>query len=354
MGSLVPRLPAGYRDFLEGLRARIRTAQVKASLAANRELVRLYWDIGKSIAMRQRSAGWGRGVVERLSRDLQASFPGVQGFSRQNVWNMRAFYRAWSVPGSILQQPVGESSEMEIPQIVGQLPWGHNLALLAKLRHSKERLWYATMAIEHGWSRAVLIHQIESGLYGRQGKAVTNFKTTLPPLQSDLAEQAMKDPYTFDFLTLADAARETELEHGLVEHVRKFLLELGAGFAFVGQQVHLAVGGDDFYIDLLFYNFKLRCFVVVELKNGPFKPEYAGKMSFYLSAVDDRMRHKDDQASVGIILCRSKNKLVAEYSLRDMRKPIGVSAFRLTRALPETLRGTLPTVGELERELGKD
>lgn len=235
-----------------------------------------------------------------------------------------------------------------------EIPWGQNLELLFKLNDSEERLWYANKVLEHGWSGPTLVHQIESGLYGRQGKAVTNFKATLPPLQSDLAEQAIKDPYTFDFLTLTDAAREKELEHGLVEHVRKFLLELGVGFAFVGQQVHLEVGGDDFYIDLLFYNFKLRCFVVVELKNGPFRPEYAGKMSFYLSAVDDRMRHKDDRASVGIILCRSKNRLVAEYSLRDMRKPIGVSAFRLTRALPESLRGTLPTVGELERELGKD
>lgn len=216
------------------------------------------------------------------------------------------------------------------------------------------RLWYAQRTSELGWSRAVLVHQIESGLYERQGKAVTNFKATLPPLQSDLADQAIKDPYTFDFLTLAGDAREKELERGLVDHVRKFLLELGAGFAFVGQQVHLEVGGEDFYIDLLFYNLKLRCFVVVELKNGPFKPEYAGKMSFYLSAVDDRLRHKDDQASVGIILCRSKNKLVAEYSLRDMRKPIGVSAFRLTRALPDELRGTLPEVVELEREFRKD
>ena len=240
------------------------------------------------------------------------------------------------------------------PRFVVEIPWGHNLELLFKLRDFRRRLWYARKTLEHGWSRPVLVHQIESQLYERQGQAVTNFKATLPPLQSDLAEQAVKDPYTFDFLTLAEDAREKDLERGLVDHLRKFLLELGAGFAFVGRQVPVEVGGDAFYIDLLFYNLKLRCFVVIELKNGPFKPEYAGKMSFYLSAVDERMRHEDDQASVGIIVCRSKNKLVAEYALRDVRKPIGVSAFRLTKALPQRLKGTLPSVGELEDELGSD
>lgn len=277
--------------------------------------------------------------MERLGADLQRTFPGVGGFSPRNLKYMRAFAKA-------------NPAEDFVQGVLAQLPWYYNITLLEKVGDVNARAWYAQETIRHGWSRPVLLHQIESGLYERQGRAVTNFKATLPPLQSDLAEQAIRDPYMFDFLTLDEDAREKELERGLVDHVRKFLLELGAGFAFVGQQVHLEVGGDDFYIDLLFYNLKLRCFVVVELKNGPFKPEYAGKMSFYLSAVDDRMRHKDDQASVGIILCRSKNKLVAEYALRDTRKPIGVSAFRLTRALPEGLRGTLPGVGELEAKLG--
>lgn len=342
MSPLLLRLPAGYRRFLDGLKTRIRSAQVKAALSVNRELIVLYWDIGKAIVERQRTEGWGKAVVDHLSNDLQRSFPGVGGFSRENVRRMRAFFLAYADENTIQSQ------------VVTEIPWGQNQVLIFKVKDPRQRLWYAKKVLEHGWSRAVLVHQIESELYEREGKAVTNFKATLPPLQSDLAEQALKDPYTFDFLTLAGDAREKELERGLVDHVRKFLLELGAGFAFVGQQVHLEVGGDDFYIDLLFYNLKLRCFVVVELKNGPFKPEYAGKMSFYLSAVDDRLRHKDDQVSVGIILCRSKNKLVAEYALRDSRKPIGVSAFRLTRALPDQLRGTLPTVGELERELQKD
>jgi predicted nuclease of restriction endonuclease-like (RecB) superfamily len=352
MGSLP--LPAGYSEVLERLKRRIRTARVTAVVAANSELMGLYWDIGRVILERQHRDGWGKSVVKRLAQDLQADFPGVGGFSPDNVWRMRAFYREYSAESGKLAQAVPVFERQGPPAPVAGIPWGHNVLLLQRLANNNARLWYAQKSLELGWSRAILLHQIESGLYERQGKAVTNFKATLPPLQSDLAEQAIKDPYTFDFLTLAADAREKELERGLVDHVRKFLLELGAGFAFVGQQVHLEVGGDDFYIDLLFYNLKLRCFVVVELKNGPFKPEYAGKMSFYLSAVDDRMRHKDDQASVGIILCRAKNKLVAEYALRDVRKPIGVSAFRLTKALPAALKGTLPSVGELEDGLGSE
>ncbi len=232
-----------------------------------------------------------------------------------------------------------------------EIPWGHNQELLFKLKDPAQRLWYAKMTVEHGWSRAVLVHQIESDLYGREGKAVSNFKRTLPPPQSDLAQQAIKDPYTFDFLTLAADARERELDQGLIDHIQKFLLELGVGFAFVGRQVHLEVEGEDFYIDLLFYHLRLRCYVVIELKNGPFKPEYAGKMNFYLSAVDDRLRHKDDNPSIGMILCRSRKKLIAEYALRDTQKPIGVSAYKLTKALPEKLRGTLPTIKDIEAEL---
>ncbi|MBI5595796.1 MAG: DUF1016 domain-containing protein [Elusimicrobia bacterium] len=344
-------LPAGYRQVLEGIKERIRSARVKAALASNRELISLYWDIGRAIAERQRHQGWGKHVVERLARDLQQEFGSLGGFSSRNIWKMRAFFLAYSQESAIHSQAVSELAVEGPPQPMASIPWGHNIELLFKLKGRDARDWYACKTLEHGWSRAVLVHQIESGLYERQGKAVTNFKSTLPPLQSDLAEQALKDPYTFDFLTLAGDAREKEVERGLVDHVRKFLLELGAGFAFVGQQVHLEVGGDDFYIDLLFYNLKLRCFVVIELKNRPFKPEYAGKMSFYLSAVDDLMRHEEDRPSVGLVLCRSKNRLVAEYALRDVRKPIGVSAFRLTRDLPAGLEAALPSVAELEREL---
>jgi predicted nuclease of restriction endonuclease-like (RecB) superfamily len=276
---------------------------------------------------------------------------------------MRAFFLGYSDGAKKLAQPARdlarpilaqlarELTGREIPAVLGQIPWFHNVILVEKIKDPLERLWYAHQTVEHGWSRDILAHQIESGLYERQGQAVTNFKRTLPAPQSDLAHQAIKDPYTFDFLTLAGDARERELEKGLVDHIQRFLLELGVGFAFVGRQVHLEVEGDDFYIDLLFYHLRLRCYVVIELKNGPFKPEYAGKMNFYLSAVDDRLRHKDDNPSIGMILCRSRKKLIAEYALRDTHKPIGVSAYKLTKALPKKLKGTLPAIKDLEAEL---
>lgn len=359
------KLPNGYPEFLEEVKLRIHSAQIKASLSASREMILLYWDIGKSIVERQTREGWGKAVVERLGVDLQKEFPGVSGFSVGNLWRMRAFYISYTVDtrklaqtaqnlgGQILAQLARELDSRSMPPILLQIPWFHNVVLIEKIKDPLERLWYAHQTVEHGWSRSVLVLQIESSLYERQVKAVTNFKHTLPPPQSDLAQEAIKDPYTFDFLTLAEGAHERQLEEGLLAHIQKFLLELGVGFAFVGRQVHLEVEGDDFYIDLLFYHLRLRCFVVIELKNTPFKPEYAGKMNFYLSAVDEHLRHKDDQPSVGIILCKSRKRLVAEYALRDTHKPIGVSAFKLTKALPEKLKGTLPTIKELEAELAK-
>lgn len=349
--SAVPGLPAGYPAFLETIKVRIREARIKAALAASRELIILYWDLGKSIVDRQRKEGWGKAVVEHLARDLQTAFPGEGGFSPVNIWRMRAFYLAYTEGASNLSRPVTELDGVNLPRVVTEIPWGQNQELLFKLKDPIQRLWYAQKTIEHGWSRAVLVLQIESGLYARQGKAVTNFKRALPPPQSNLAQQVLKDPYTFDFLTLTDDAREREIEKGLLDHIQRFLLELGVGFAFVGRQVHLEVEGDDFYIDLLLYHLRLRCYVVIELKNRPFKPEFAGKMNFYLSAVDDQLRHKDDQPSMGMILCKSRKKLIAEYALRDTHKPIGVSAFTLTKALPENLKGTLPTIKELETEL---
>jgi predicted nuclease of restriction endonuclease-like (RecB) superfamily len=343
---------AGYAALLDELKARIRAAQVKAALSVNRELILLYWDIGKSIVERQRKEGWGRSVVERLARDLQAEFPGISGFSPQNMWYMRAFYLAWTVEVANLQQPVGELDGENLPQAVGEIPWGHNVQLLSKLNDPSKRFWYAQKTIEHGWSRAVLVHQIESSLYERQGKAVTNFDRALPPPQSDLARQALKDPYVFDFLTLTEDAAERELERGLLAHIRKFLLELGTGFAFVGQQHHLEVGGEDFYLDLLFYHLRLRCYVVIDLKVEPFRPEFAGKMNFYLSAVDDRLRQQDDKPSIGLILCKDKSKIIVEYALRDTRKPMGVASYRLTASLPRHLKGSLPSIEELEAELG--
>lgn len=357
-------LPTGYAALLEDLKQRIRAAQVKAALSANSELIALYWHIGKSIAERQAVEGWGKSVVDRLATDLQRAFPGIEGFSPSNIWRMRAFYLAWSPevlaqavresPGALnLAQAVRDLDPQNRPQVVVEIPWGHNLILIEKLKAPAERLWYARQTIEHGWSRNILALQIESGLHRRQGQAVTNFKDSLPPPQSDLAQEALKDPYVFDFLTLGAEALERELEQGLVDHVQKFLLELGVGFAFVGRQVHIEVDGDDFYIDLLFYHVRMHCFVVLDLKAGAFKPEYAGKMNFYLSAVDDKLRTPGDNPSIGVILCKDKKRLVVEYALRDTKKPIGVSAYLLTERLPDRLKGSLPTVEQLEAELGK-
>jgi predicted nuclease of restriction endonuclease-like (RecB) superfamily len=343
--------PSGYADLLADIKDRIRRAQVRAAIAANRELVQLYWDIGREIVDRQDREGWGKAVVQRLAGDLQREFPGMAGFSPQNIWYMRAFYLAWTKDVTKLPQAVGELDGENLPQAVGEIPWGHNLQLLAKLRDPAERLWYAEKVVEHGWSRAVLVHQIELDLYGREGRAITNFAKTLPPPQSDLAQQVLKDPYVFDFLTLADDARERELERNLLEHLRDFMLELGVGFAFVGSQYHIEVDETDYYIDLLFYHLKLRAYVAIDLKVEKFKPEFAGKMNFYLSAIDDRLRHPDDRPSIGIVLCKARDRVTVEYALRDTRKPIGVSKYRLTSALPRELKSSLPTIEQLEREL---
>src|SRR3954451_70281 len=349
-------VPKGYETFLVELKERIRTAQLRAALAANRVLIELYWQIGLDIVARQKTHGWGKSVVERLARDLQLEFPGMTGFSPRNVWRMRAFYLAYTDDVRKLPRPVAEMDGEHLPQAVAGIPWGHNADLLDKVKDPLVRLWYARKVVENGWSRNVLIHWIESDLYGRQGKAQTNFEKTLPSLQSDLARETLKDPYTFQFLTIAGDAEEKALEGGLLAHIQKFLVELGAGFAFVGRQVRLDVGGEDFYIDLLFYHLKLRCYVVIDLKATAFKPEYAGKMNFYLSAVDDLLRHPDDKPSIGIILCKAKNKVVAEYALRDLSKPVGISSYvtKLVETLPKEFRGSLPSPKQFEAELQRD
>lgn len=387
-------LPPDYGPLLADIKARVQLARVKAGLAANRELLALYWDIGRLILDRQRREGWGAKVIDRLALDLQRAFPGQQGFSPRNLKYMRAFAEAW--PETVIVQPAGaQSTEARKPDAalgqravtqlsavkksklaivpaplarisaamspivqapLAQLSWYHHLALLDKLSSPADRLWYAAKTVEHGWSRNVLALQIEAGLHQRQGKAVTNFRTTLPPAQSDLAQGITKDPYLFDFLTLRKDANERAVEEGLVAHVEKFLLELGAGFALVGRQVHLDVGDQDFYLDLLFYHLKLRCFVVIDLKAREFTPEAAGKMNFYLSAVDDLYRQPGDQPSIGLILCRSNNRVIAEYALRDMTKPIGVSGYvtKLVDALPKALKGAVPSVAELEKGLAQE
>ncbi len=336
--TLNPKQQAAYDDFLRALKERIRTAQVRAALAVNQELVLLYWQIGRDILQRQREQGWGAKVIDRLSADLGQAFSEMKGFSPRNLKYMRAFAEAWP-------------EEQFVQAALAQITWYHNIAIVEKLSDRQEREWYISKTIENGWSRNILVLQIESRLYHRQGKALTNFDRTLPPLQSDLAQQLLKDPYNFDFLTLGNDAHERDLERGLLNHVRDFLLELGKGFAFVGSQYRLDVGGEEFFLDLLFYQLHLRSFLVIDLKWRSFKPEDAGKMSFYLSAVDDLLRHAGDQPSIGLILCKTKNKIVAEYALRDTNKPIGISEFRLTEILPEELQGSLPTIEELEAGL---
>lgn len=327
----------GYNHFLHDLKTRIRAARTRAAMAVNRELVLLYWQIGRDILERQEREGWGAKVIERLAKDLRAEFPDMKGFSPRNMLFMRAFAEAYA-------------DEAIVKQLVSLLPWGHVVRLIQKVKSPEEREWYIHKAFEHGWSRDILVMQIESQLFHRQGKAVNNFVATLPPSQSDLAQQALKDPYLFDFLGLGNEAQEREVERELVNHITSFLLELGAGFSYVGRQVHLEVEGEDFFIDLLFYHLKLRCYVVIELKATSFKPEYAGKLNFYLSAVDATMRHESDNPSIGLILCKDRKGLIAEYALKDISKPVGISEYQLVAAIPENLKGSLPTIEELEAE----
>ena len=335
--SLAP-MPKGYTDWLQSLKTRIHSAQQRATLAVNRELVLLYWQIGRDILARQASQGWGAKVIERLAHDLRVAFPQMKGFSPRNLKYMRAFAEAWP--------------EAEFVQaVLAQLPWYHQLALLDKLSSPDERRWYADQAIQHHWSRNVLVMQMETRLHERSGSAISNFDERLPKPQSDLARESLKDPYRFDFLGLTDEAQEREIEHALVKHVTEFLLELGAGFAFVGRQVPLDVGGDEFFIDLLFYHLRLRCYVVIELKAGKFEPEHLGQLSFYLTAVDAQLKHAQDGPTIGLLLCKSRNKVVAEYALRSHALPLGVAEYQLVESLPPELRTSLPSIEQIESEL---
>jgi predicted nuclease of restriction endonuclease-like (RecB) superfamily len=331
--------PSGYTDWLAELKTRIHTAQQRAALAVNRELVLLYWQIGRDILERQSREGWGAKVIDRLAHDLHTAFPDMKGFSRANLMYMRSFAAAW--PDTAIVQ-----------QAVGRLPWGHNLVLLARLRDPQQRLAYAQRAIEHGWSRSILEMQIETRLLDREGRALTNFTERLPAPGTDLARQTLKDPYVFDFLRLGKEADERAIETALVQHITRFLLELGAGFAFVGRQVPLEVGGDDFFLDLLFYHLKLRCYVVIELKADKFKPEHLGQLSFYLTAVDAQVKSEQDNPTIGLLLCKSKNQVVAEYALREKTQPLGIAEYKLLESLPAELQTGLPSIEQIERELG--
>ena len=336
--NLIIQPPEGYIDWLSELKIKIHNSQQRATLAVNKELVLLYWQIGNEILTRQEKQGWGAKVIERLAYDLRTAFPEMRGFSRTNLLYMRSFAEVWP-------------DEQIVQQAVGQLPWGHNLVLLDKLKNSEDRVWYAKKTIQNNWSRNVLVMQIESKLIARQGKAITNFALRLPKPQSDLAIESLKDPYRFDFLSLGEEAGEREIENALVKQVTAFLLELGAGFAYVGKQVNIEVGGDDFFIDLLFYHLKLRCYIVIELKTGDFKPEHLGQLGFYLTAVDKQIKSKDDLPTIGLLLCKTKNKIVAEYALSDKTQPMGIAEFKLLESLPVNLQTQLPSIEDIEREL---
>jgi len=362
-----------YKQLLVSIKQQVKSAQAKAALAVNSSLIQLYWNMGKMIANNQALFEGRNNYVEQLAKYLKTEFPEMKGFSRSNLFYIRKFYQFYaatsvqqlvglneiSTDASLVQQPVALKNENSVQQPVGLdlnimgVPWGHHVALLDKAKNIDEALFYLRQTIENNWSRAILTLQIEQDLYSRQGKAITNFHQTLPEKQALMASQILKDPYNFGFLTLENKVQELDIERQLTEHITKFLLELGKGFAFIGRQYPLQVGEKDYRLDLLFYHIRLRCFVVIDLKVVEFEPEFAGKMNFYLSVVDDQIKTADDQPSIGIILCKNKNKLEVEYALQGMSKPIGVSEFTVTQVLPDELKSTLPTVEEFENELNK-
>lgn len=336
-------MPSGYAVFLDSLKDRIRKAQLKAVLTVNAGLIELYWRIGREILLRQRREGWGTKVVDRLGHDLLKAFPGMTGLSPRNLLYMRALAEAYpSLP--IVQQAAA------------RLPWGHNMVLLDRLKTADLRAWYAKAVLQFGWSRSVLALQIGAKAHKRHGKALTNFKRTLPPDRSDLLEQTLKDPYNFDFITLGPRARERELQKKLVAHIRQFLLELGVGFAYMGEEYHMEIDGEDYYMDLLFYHVRLRCYFIIDLKMGPFKSDHVGKMGFYLSALDDQLKHPEDQPTIGLVLCKGAKKLSVEYALRGTNKPIGVSEWntKFVAELPRKLQRMLPSIAQIEKELKKE
>jgi len=333
VAELIP-LPSGYPALLEELKTRIRAAQLRAALTLNQESIQLYWSIGQDLSSRFAAEGWGTKVVDRLAKDLGTEFPGVEGFSLRNLRYMRSFAEAWPDP--------------RLLQLAAKLPWGHHMVLLDRLKDGQSREWYLQASIEHGWSRNVLTHHISTQLREREGKALNNFSRTLPAQDSDLTRQILKDPYSFEFLTLSSSAKERELERGLLKHLRDLLLELGRGFAFVGSQVPLVVDGRSFYVDLLFYHLRLHCYFAIELKTGEFQPEYAGKLSFYISAIDGSMRTPSDGPTIGLLLCESRSGPIVEYTLQNLIQPIGVSTYRVTRELPAPVREELPSVEDLQ------
>lgn len=323
-----------YINLIQSLKQEISQARIRAHLAVNKEMINLYWHIGNQILERQHSEGWGTKIIENISKDLRIEFPEMRGLSYQNIAYMRQFAFEYK-DNKILQQAIGE------------IPWGHNITIFSLIKNPQQRLWYAQKTIEHGWSRNVLNLQIKTDLYTREGKGINNFTNTLPSPQSDLAQSIIKDPYNLEFLDIRGKVAERELETRLIDHIRKFLLELGQGFAFIGNQYHIELEGEDYYIDLLFYHVRLKCYVVIELKTGKFKPEYAGKMNFYLNLMDKRVKDESDNPTIGLILCEDKKNITVEYAIEGINNPMGVSGFKLTEKLPDNLKKFLPSPEEL-------
>ena len=334
-----------YKNWLADLKTNFRQSQLKAVVKVNSALLEFYWQLGADIVEKQKNSQWGDGFLKQLSDDLIKEFPEIKGFSYRNIKYIRQWYQFYNQQQAIGQQLVAQ---------LWQIPWGHNIAIVSKSKSVEEAWYYVSNTQTHGWSRSVLIHQMESQLWQREGNAIHNFKQTLPTPQSDLAQQTLKDPYLFDFLALTHDVSERELEQGLVKHITQFLLELGAGFAYMGKQVPLKVGERDFYLDLLFYHTQLHCHVVIELKTVDFEPEHAGKLNFYIKAVDEQFRKQGDQATIGILLCKNKDKVVAEYALSDINKPIGVSEYQLTQSLPDKFKSSLPSIEQIEAELANE
>ena len=339
-----------YKLWLKNIKLKIRQTQLNAAMSVNTALLEFYWGLGADIIEKQKASTWGSGFLKQLSKDLMVEFPDMKGFSLRNLKYIRQWYQFYNCKRAIGQQAVAQLTKLPISKLM-QIPWGHNILIISKCKSKEEAFYYVQKTIENNWSRSVLEHRIESSLYIREGMALTNFKRTLPSPQSDLAQQILKDPYNFDFLTLTKNYNERELEKGLIEHVTRFLLELGAGFAYIGKQVPLQVGERDFFLDLLFYHTKLHCHVVIELKTIDFEPEHAGKLNFYIKAVDEQLRLEGDNPTIGILLCKNKDRLVVEYALSDINKPMGVSEYRLTQSLPDNLKSSLPSIEEIEAEL---
>ena len=329
----------GYSKWIEDVKLLVHNARAKVALSVNSSVLELYWEIGKGVFLKQKDSNWGDKAINQISIDLKHEFPDIKGLSKRNIYAMKQWYSFYS------------QSSTFVPQAVAQIPWGHNRLIITKTKDINEAFFYTNQTIKNSWSRDVLEIQIADNLYQRQGKAITNFKSALPEEHSKLATNILKDPYNFDFLGLENDALEKTIEDELTKHITKFLLELGKGFAFIGRQVKIEVSETDYFLDLLFYHTELQCYVVIELKSGKFKPEFAGKLNFYLSAVDSLLKKPTDKPSIGILLCKKKDKIEVEYALRDLSKPLGVSEYKLTEAIPKSIQTQLPSIEELENSL---